>query len=377
MSTTTSVSAVLTAAKYWAIVALLATVPVLGAELVERPAGWGPGYPACAPHLTCFHLTPYFAKNYTFNCSSAGLPPNAVAKGNVYFMHGNDGPNSKAMWALMMVQLAAQGYNTLACDQRGFSPGASPYNVSEYNYDYLVEDIFALSDKYFGVDSKIHAVGHDQGGRVGWHAIAVGTARKRYASYTALSEAHSDVFSDALFGPNPDPVQQTNFMYVWDFTLPGENVLAYHGAMQHNVCGKIGYRTTKECQTALWWYPGAISSGNLALPPKKDFGYVGKMIGIPDEWVKEHAIYPWKTGIPQTAKVGNVTEFPVLLICGSSDLADLCTDRYKEGTAALVQDFSYYRATKCGHDLTTPKACSQYQDVIDAVVTVIKSVPVV
>ena len=340
---------------------------------------WGPIYPVCAPNMTCFQLKPYFDKNWTFNCAginstlSLSTHDPSKSKGNVYFMHGNDGPNSKAMWGLMMEAVAAEGYDALACDQRGFSPDASPYNVSEYNYDYLVEDIFALSDKYFGTDSKIHAVGHDQGGRVGWHAIAVGTARTRYASYTALSEAHSDVFSDALYGPNPDKVQQTNFMYVWDFTLPGENVQAYNNAMAHNVCGKIGYRTAKECQTALWWYPGAILSGNLALQPKQDFGYVGKMIGIPDEYVKEHAIYPWKTGIPQTAKVGNVTEFPVLLICGSSDLADLCTDRYQKGTAELVQDFSYYRATHCGHDLTTPKACSDYQNVIDAVVKMITS----
>ena len=39
------------------------------------------------------------------------------------------------------------------------------------------------------------------------------TPRKRYASYTALSEAHSDVFLDGLYGPNPDKVQQTNFKW--------------------------------------------------------------------------------------------------------------------------------------------------------------------
>ena len=335
---------------------------------------WGPSYPACAPNMDCFELNPYLDKSWTFNCAGinstlAGAP----SKGNVYFMHGNDGPNSKAMWGLTMERVAAEGYDALACDQRGFSPDASPYNVSEYNYDYLVEDIFALSDVYFGVGSKIHAVAHDQGGRVGWHAIAVGTARTRYLSYSVFSEAHSDVFSDALYGPNPDPAQQTNFMYVWDFTLPGESVQAYNGAMAHNVCGRIGYRTAKECQTALWWYPGAVASGNLALQPKKDFGHVGKLIGIPDDYVKKNAIYPWKTGIPQTKKVGNVTEFPVLLVCGSSDVADLCTDRFKDGTAALVKDFSYYRATTCGHDLTSSKRCPEYQKIIDAVVKVIKS----
>ena len=35
-------------------------------------------------------------------------------------MHGNDGPRSKAMYSHMMGAVAAQGYDTLACDQRGY-----------------------------------------------------------------------------------------------------------------------------------------------------------------------------------------------------------------------------------------------------------------
>ena len=124
------------------------------------------------------------------------------------------------MWSMMMQAFADKGYNTLAFDQRGFSPEASPYLQSEYNYDKLADDIFAIADIYFGVSSKFHLVAHDQGARLGWHAIALGTARKRYLSYTPLSEAHSDAFSDALYGPNTDHAQQTAFMYLWSFTLP-------------------------------------------------------------------------------------------------------------------------------------------------------------
>jgi pimeloyl-ACP methyl ester carboxylesterase len=313
-------------------------------------------------------------KDFVFDCATAPLKENTTSKGNVYFMHGNDGKYSKAMWALTMETLAGEGYSTLACDQRGYSPGASPYNESYYNYDLLVEDIFAIADTYFGVGGQFHVVAHDQGGRVGWHAIALGEpARQRFLSYTAQAEAHADVFSDALYGPDPDPVQQTNFMYVWDFTLPGENTVAYDGAIQHNLCGKVGYKTTKECQTALWWYTGAVQSGNLALQPKEAFGVIGQSIGIPDSYVEEHAVYPL-TGVPQTTKVGNVTEFPVLYQCGSSDTADLCTDRYRDGSAAYVKEFSYYRATTCGHDLTSPSECGEYQQVIEAIVTLVKSV---
>jgi pimeloyl-ACP methyl ester carboxylesterase len=165
-------------------------------------------------------------------------------KGNVLFLHGNDGPRSKGMWSLAMQAFADKEYNTLAFDQRGFSPDASPYNVDDYNYNYLTEDIFAIADTYFGKDSKFHVVAHDQGGRLGWHAIAMNTekvpARTRFLSYTPLSEAHSDAFSDGLYGPNADPVQQTHFMYLYDFTLPGNDTLAYEGNIWNFICQKAG-----------------------------------------------------------------------------------------------------------------------------------------
>ena len=159
-------------------------------------------YPACASNMTCFQLTPYTTRpDLVFDCAAINASKFGAHKGNVYFMHGNDGPNSKAMWALMMEELANQGYNNLACDQRGFSPGASPNISTEYNYDFLAKDIFAISDSYFGVGGKFHVVAHDQGGRVGWHSLRpAGSGRSRYLSYSALAEAHSDAFSDTLYG---------------------------------------------------------------------------------------------------------------------------------------------------------------------------------
>lgn len=109
-------------------------------------------------------LTPYPDRPLIYDCARVANP--SSAKGNVYFMHGNDGPRSKGMYALMMQAVAAQGYNTLACDQRGFSPGASPYNETEYDYDLLVQDIFAIADSHFGAGSRFHVIGHDQGARV-------------------------------------------------------------------------------------------------------------------------------------------------------------------------------------------------------------------
>jgi pimeloyl-ACP methyl ester carboxylesterase len=329
-------------------------------------------FPECAAGNTCFKLKPYADKDWSFDCAAINSTIDTV-KGNVLFLHGNDGPSSKAMWSMMMKAFADKGYNTLAYDQRGFSPDASPYNEEDYNYDYLAEDIFAIVDTYFGQGSKFHLVAHDQGARLGWHAIALGTARKRYLSYTPLSIAHSDAFSDGLYGSNPDPKQQQSFMYLWSFTLPGNNTEAYQDNIWRVVCEKsYHYATPQLCQPSVWWYGGAVASGNLAMQPFSSWGEIGQMIGIPEDYVKEHTKYPL-SGSPQTRKVGNVTEFPVMYVCGANDYADKCNDRYRDDTAKYVRNFHYYRSLNCGHDLVTT-GCKDYQEVIDTVLNFVESV---
>jgi pimeloyl-ACP methyl ester carboxylesterase len=330
-----------------------------------------PIYPNCMPGNTCFKLKPYSDRDWLFDCATINMT--TKVKGNVLFLHGNDGPRSKGMWSMMMHAFAAKGYNTLAFDQRGFSPEASPYIQSEYNYNLLAEDIFAVADAFFGVDSKFHVVAHDQGARLGWHAIAIGTARKRYLSYTPLSEAHSDAFSDALYGPNPDPKQQTAFMYLWDFTLSGNSTTAYKNNLWTVLCIRAKhYATPQLCQPSIWWYIGAVESGNLAMQPFSTWGVIGQKIGIPEDYIKNHTTYPLE-GQPQTKKVGNVTEFPVMYVCGVSDYADKCTDRFRDDTAKYVKDFHYYRSLNCGHDLVST-GCKDYQTVIDNIVHFVENV---
>ena len=328
-------------------------------------------YPNCQPGSTCFKLKPYENTNWLFDC--AAINTTKEVKGNILFLHGNDGPRSKGMWSMMMQAFADKGYNTLAFDQRGFSPEASPYLQSEYNYDKLADDIFAIADIYFGVSSKFHLVAHDQGARLGWHAIALGTARKRYLSYTPLSEAHSDAFSDALYGPNTDHAQQTSFMYLWSFTLPRNSTLAYQSNIWKVVCEHAyHYATPALCQPSIWWYSGAVESGNLAMQPFSTWGQIGKQIGIPEDYIKNHTTYPLE-GHPQTKKVGNVTEFPVMYVCGIGEYADKCNNRFRDETAKYIKDFHYYRSLNCGHDLVST-GCKDYQTVIDNIVHFVENV---
>ena len=176
-------------------------------------------YPACPDGLDCITVTPPDKPQFTFNCSIAAPGANASELGFVYFMHGDEGQYSKAIWADPMRQLADLGYSSVACDQRGYSVGASPYNYDAYNYNELAGDIFSIVNATYGT-GKFHLVAHDQGARISWHALATRPeARERFLSFSTLSIPHSDVFSDALYGPNAYEPQQQASQCVFVTTL--------------------------------------------------------------------------------------------------------------------------------------------------------------
>lgn len=266
-------------------------------------------------------------------------------------MHGNDGAMSKGMFFDTMIKLAGLGFATLACDARGYSPGAAPNNQSAYNYNELQGDIFSIvnasgfNDNFGG---KFHLVAHDQGARVSWHAIALGEARRRLLSFATLSIPHSDVFSDALYGPIADPAQQAAAQYVRMLVLPNSTT-AYKGIYDH-VCLPDRWVDAATCQKVLWWYNGAIDSGAMALAPMLPFGAIAKWIGIPYDTVKNNTQYPL-TGVGQTVKVGRVSEFPVLYACGLQDTSDLCETKFGEESHEYIDTFTYMQMQHCGHNV--------------------------
>jgi len=348
---------------------LAAAMMAVGAS--ELFVGGTAPFPDCVQNMTCFKLTHPKRRDLVYDCASFNTS-SAPSKGNVYFMHGNDGPRSKGMYALMMQSAGAHGYSTLACDQRGFSPGASPMNQSEYAYDLLVQDIFDITDTYFGAGARFHVVGHDQGARVAWHALAGRTARSRFISYTSLSIPHLDAFSEMMYGDDPEEEQQLHYAYVRQLTLPN-SVTAYENNVWIHVCSNALHYATKEaCQPAMWWYNGAYTSGAIALQPWAGFGPIGKSVGIPESYIKANSPYPLE-GLPQKQPIGVVSELPIQYICGPGEVADLCNDRAQQGTAKFVTNFTFLKVAGCGHALCDPSRCKNFQQVIDAVVTHIEA----
>jgi pimeloyl-ACP methyl ester carboxylesterase len=111
----------------------------------------------------------------------------------VVFLHGF--PETSAMWSGLMDDLATRGYQSIAPDQRGYSPGARPEGIEPYGHEYIGGDVLNIATAA-GFD-RFHLVAHDWGACAGWAAIDL-DKDKRIASYTAISIPHYRGFAEAI-----------------------------------------------------------------------------------------------------------------------------------------------------------------------------------
>ena len=102
----------------------------------------------------------------------------------------------------------------VAFDQRGYSPGARPQDVSDYRLGELVEDAVSVADA-LGFE-RFDVVGHDWGAMVAW--ATAGRYPQRVRTLTAVSVPHPWAFADALRG---DADQAKRSSYIEVFRRPG------------------------------------------------------------------------------------------------------------------------------------------------------------
>lgn len=154
------------------------------------------------------------ANGMCFQCRTSG-PPGAEP---VLLLHGF--PNNADYWLPLTDHWADAGapLRTVACNLRGYSPGASPDNLDSYDSDCLLADVWALADAAFGPNKTFHLVGHDHGAVLGWIAAAQPLGTHRIRSFVSLGMPHLDVLSGALYGEAAVPAQQfavNYFNYFW------------------------------------------------------------------------------------------------------------------------------------------------------------------
>lgn len=129
-------------------------------------------------------------------------------------------PQDSSAWGGLAPALHAAGLRTLAPDQRGYSPRATPSRRDAYALDHLVGDAIGLLDAA-GLE-RAHVVGHDWGGGVAWALAARHPGR--VASLTVLSTPHPAAMAWAV----AHATQGLDSWYMLAFQVPWlpERVLA-------------------------------------------------------------------------------------------------------------------------------------------------------
>jgi pimeloyl-ACP methyl ester carboxylesterase len=126
----------------------------------------------------------------------------------VLLLHGF--PQNSVMWDGIEPALHAAGLRTVAPDQRGYSPGARPAEVSAYAMPELVGDALAIIDAL--QLGPVHLVGHDWGASVAWEVAARHPDRVR--TLTAVSVPHPRAFASALL-TSFDQLRRSAYMLVF------------------------------------------------------------------------------------------------------------------------------------------------------------------
>jgi pimeloyl-ACP methyl ester carboxylesterase len=129
----------------------------------------------------------------------------------VLALHGF--PQRSTSWTGVAERLEAAGVRTVAVDQRGYSPGARPVEVGAYAIANLVADVVGVIDALGG---RVHLVGHDWGGVVGWQVAA--RRPDLLASWTAVSTPNQLALNEVLAG---DPAERARFGYILGLRDPG------------------------------------------------------------------------------------------------------------------------------------------------------------
>jgi pimeloyl-ACP methyl ester carboxylesterase len=209
------------------------------------------------------------ANGYEFRARVAGLDNTGPG---VVLLHGF--PETSLMWQPLIELLADQGYRVIAFDQRGYSPGARPDDVSAYAVPQLVGDVFAVAEAA-GM-RQFHLVGHDWGAAVGWAAVM--SRPESLLSWTSLSIPHVSAFADALAN-DADQRKRSQYMLFFRTPLLPEAVFTFnHLAMMNDAL----YRDMTDAQRAeyraVFSEPGALTAAlnwyraadgfNVAAAPK-------------------------------------------------------------------------------------------------------------
>jgi pimeloyl-ACP methyl ester carboxylesterase len=188
------------------------------------------------------------ANGMQFNALEWGPPSGPL----VLALHGF--PQHATSWTGVAERLAAAGVRTVAVDQRGYSPSARPVELAAYAMPHLVADVVGVIEALGG---RVHLVGHDWGGVVGWQVAA--RRPDLLASWTAVSTPNQTALNQVLAA---DPAERERFGYILGLRDPGaEQRLAADNwsGLTAFYQGRVAEDRVRE-DVALFAQPGALTA---------------------------------------------------------------------------------------------------------------------
>lgn len=160
----------------------------------------------------------YTRDGLTFDLSDSG-PSGAEV---IVLLHGF--PANRHCWDAVTPGLVGHGFRVLVPDQRGYSPGARPPRRRDYRMPELVADVVALIDAAGA--QRVHLVGHDWGGAVGWAFAS--THPERLHTFTSLATPHPTAVTRAFVRSR----QLLQSWYMLAFQLPALPERAFQPPLQ-------------------------------------------------------------------------------------------------------------------------------------------------
>ncbi|CAE7818538.1 yfhM [Symbiodinium sp. CCMP2456] len=317
-------------------------------------------------------------RGFSFSCTWTPSSCSRRERGKqVLLLHGF--PGWKETWLDLMKELANVGYCAAACDQRGYSPGASPPSQHDYTVRKLIGDVAGFANA-FGF-RRFHLVAHDIGAVISWLFLGSKRWRRRVVSFTSLAIPHPRAFSDGLFGERADLDQQAASTYFNIFTRPnsaslGNNTLyeflgaSFSPSQTSMTPPGPGWASPEAFQKPLWWY-NAIIPQWMAQGPLRSVPEIAQL-----GFQQVAALLQLLGGSPTPGEAAQnraaSISAPTLFICGNEDRQILCAKPFSRATQQYCKGSYQFLEVTCGHD---PQNChdpDQTGIVYDAILDHIK-----
>ena len=151
----------------------------------------------------------------------------------VVLLHGF--PENADEWRHQVPVLVGAGYRVIVPNQRGYSAGARPPEVTAYAVPELVKDVLSIADALAA--PRFHLVGHDWGASVAW-AVAL-TEPARLLSVTPISVPHPDAFARVLSDPSSCQPQASSYFGLFTSPAAEATLLANQAQMLRSFYGGL------------------------------------------------------------------------------------------------------------------------------------------